>query len=260
MKFCSGMLMRKEVENFLIKFGAFKVGIADPKRGFKMALRGCHPRDIMRNCNSVIVFALHVGLDYYTTLEYDQKGDVESRVFNIYRDWVCLQLANFLIDRDYEAIVPFGFKNSKDKVARLSFKLAAYEAGLGVYGRQSLIITPEYGPRVNFGVVLTDASIKPDKPLKDFNPCKECYTCAKLCPVKAINARMPPPTGFNRKRCLNFIDNIRQKTEGRVKLCGYCYNHCPAGIIKERTFNLGRWKTLLDLNEKERKDMLRGFH
>ena len=31
--------------------------------------------------------------------------------------------------------------------------------GLGVYGRQSLIITPEYGPRVNFGVVLTDASI-----------------------------------------------------------------------------------------------------
>jgi len=165
------------------------------------------------------------------------------------------------MDRDYEAIVPFGFKNSKDKVARLSFKLAAYEAGLGVYGRQSLIITPEYGPRVNFGVVLTDASIKPDKPLKDFNPCKECYTCcAKLCPVKAINARMPPPTGFNRKRCLNFIDNIRQKTERRVKLCGYCYNHCPAGIIKKRTFNLGRWKTLLDLNEKERKDMLRGFH
>jgi epoxyqueuosine reductase QueG len=163
------------------------------------------------------------------------------------------------MDRDYEAIVPFGFKNSKDKVARLSFKLAAYEAGLGVYGRQSLIITPEYGPRVNFGVVLTDASIKPDKPLKDFNPCKECYTCAKLCPVKAINARMPPPTGFNRKRCLNFIDNIRQKTEGRVKLCGYCYNHCPAGIIKERTFNLGRWKTLLDLNEKERKDLLQGF-
>jgi len=138
MKFCSGMLMRKEVENFLIKFGAFKVGIADPKRDFKMALRGCHPRDIMRNCNSVIVFALHVGLDYYTTLEYDQKGDVESRVFNIYRDWVCLQLANFLMDKDYEAIVPFGFKNSKDKVARLSFKLAAYEAGLGVYGARMM--------------------------------------------------------------------------------------------------------------------------
>jgi hypothetical protein len=70
MEFCSGVLIRKEVENFLVKFGVFKVGIADLKRGFKMAFEGCHPRDVMRNCNSVIVFALHVGLDYYTTLEY----------------------------------------------------------------------------------------------------------------------------------------------------------------------------------------------
>jgi len=95
----------------------FKVGIADPKRGFKMALGGCHPRDVMRNCNSVIVFALHVGLDYYTTLEYDQKGE---------------------LNHEYSIFIV---------------------TGLGVYGRQSLIITPEYGPRVNFGVVLTDASI-----------------------------------------------------------------------------------------------------
>jgi len=195
--------MRKEVENFLMKFGVFKVGIADPEQGFKMAFEGCHPRDVMRNCNSVIVFALHVGLDYYTTLEY------------------------------------------------------AYEAGLGVYGRQSLIITREYGPRVNFGVVLTNAYMKPDKPLKDFNPCKECNTCAKLRPVKAVNEKKTPPTGFNRKRCLNFIDKIRQKTERRIKLCGYCYNHCPAGEVKERTFNIGRWKTLIDLDEKEKGNLLK---
>lgn len=79
------MTLRNEIEDFLRKFGAFKVGVADPEQGFKTAENGCHPRDVMEKCNSVIVFAFHVGLDYYTTLDYCQKGDVESRLLNIYR-------------------------------------------------------------------------------------------------------------------------------------------------------------------------------
>jgi len=86
------------------------------------------------------------------------------------------------MDKGYEAVVPFGFKNPKDKVAKLSFKLAAYEEGLGVYGRQSLIITPEYGPKSQFWSSPHRRQHEADKPLKDFNPCKECNTCAKLCP------------------------------------------------------------------------------
>jgi len=85
----------------------------------------------MKNCNSVIAFAFHVGLDYYTTLDYCQKDDVESRVLNIYCGWVSSRLANFLRDMDYEAVVPYGLKDEKEMIARLSFKLAAYEAGLG---------------------------------------------------------------------------------------------------------------------------------
>lgn len=207
------MLMKDELEEFLVEFGVSKVGIADPRQGFEMAKSGCHPRDVMKNCNSAIVFSFHVGLDYYTTLDYCQKGDVESRVFNIYRDWVSLQLANFLEDKGYNAIIPHGFKNEKEKIARLSFKLAAYEAGLGVFGRSSILITPEYGPRVNFGVVLTDASIDPNMPLRDFNPCKKCDICVRLCPINAISKEWPPPKGFNRSRCVQFVYWIREKTK-----------------------------------------------
>ena len=250
------MLMKDELEEFLEKFGVFKVGIADPRQRFEMAKSGCHPKDVMKNCNSVIVFAFHVGLDYYTTLDYCQKGDVESRVFNIYRDWVSLQLANFLEDKGYNAIIPHGFKDEKEKVARLSFKLAAYEAGLGVFGRPSILITSEYGPRVNFGVVLTDALLQPNKPLKDFNPCQKCDACVRLCPINAINKKMPPPKGFDRNRCVQFIDQIREKTNRRIRSCGYCYNNCPAGEIADKTFHLSKWRTLLDLNEQERKRLL----
>lgn len=251
--------MKDDVINYLKNFGVFKVGVADPRGGFLKALEGCHPKDVMENCNSVIVFALHVGLDYYTTLDYNQKANVEPRVFNIYRDWVSLQLANFLIDRGYESVVPRGFKDERGKIARLSFKLAAYEAGLGVYGRQSLIITPQYGPRVNLGVVLTNAHMNPDKPLKNFNPCKECGTCARLCPAKAINIEKPPPTGFNRERCLNFIDKIIEKTKGRIGICGCCYNHCPVGETRKRALKLSRWKTIQDLGENKRKLLLQSL-
>lgn len=61
------MLMKDELEDFLGKFGVFKVGIADCRQGFKMAKSGCRPKDVMENCKSVVVFALHVGLDYYTS-------------------------------------------------------------------------------------------------------------------------------------------------------------------------------------------------
>ena len=66
-------------------------------------------------------------------------------------------LAEFLQEKGCQTIVPAGFFNREKLIQRLSLKLAAYEAGIGVYGRCGIIITPKYGPRVNFGVVLTDA-------------------------------------------------------------------------------------------------------
>ncbi len=254
------MTLRNQIEDFLRKFGVFKVGVADPEQGFKTAKSGCHPRDIMKNCNSVIVFAFHVGLDYYTTLDYCQKGDVEKRVLNIYRDWVSLKLVHFLEDMGYEAVFPHGYMDEKARIARLSFKLAAYEAGIGVFGRPSILITPEYGPRVIFRAVLTNASIQPDKPLTDFDPCRKCDTCIKLCPGNAIDEELPPPTGFNRDRCLQFVYKIREKTDRRIMFCGYCFNRCPVGEISEKTFHLGRLRTLLDLNEHERERLLKALN
>jgi epoxyqueuosine reductase QueG len=252
--------MKNEIEIFLKKFGVYKVGIASPNQGFDEAEKGCHPKEIMENCNSVVVFAFHVGLDYYAALDYCDEGDAESRIFNIYRDWISYRLASFLNDRGYEAVFPIGFKSEKEKIARLSFKLAAYEAGLGVFGRPSIIITPEYGPRVNLGAVLTNASMETNKPLKDFNPCQGCDVCVKLCPVDAISKRLAPPKGFNRDRCVEFIDQIREKTKKRIRLCGFCYNYCPVGRRSKKTFSFGKWRTLLDLSEGERNRLLQSLN
>ena len=64
----------------------------------------------------------------------------------------------------------------------------AIDAGLGELGRQGILITPKYGPRVRLAKVITDMPLAADKPIsfgvKEF--CDICGKCAKLCPAEAI--------------------------------------------------------------------------
>lgn len=249
--------LKKEVDRFLKNLGVCRFGVADPGTGFIHALSGCHPRDVMNDCRSVIVYAFNIGLDYYKEVDYEHNS---IRIGHLYRDWAGLQLITFLRGRGYDATeVPREHVDEKSKIARMSFKLAAYEAGVGVFGRPSIILTPEFGPRVNLGVVLTDAVLEPDEPLKDFNPCENCDVCTRICPVKAIGDKMPPPTGFDRKKCVSFVDWVKRKTNEKIKLCGRCFDRCPSGKLIHKTLKIGKLTTLYDLKAETRKRLVSEF-
>jgi len=249
--------LKRELTDFLTKKGAFKVKVADPQEGFEKTLEGCHPRDIMKDCRSVIVFAFNIGLDYYLSMDYQHNN---IRLGHLYRDWAGLQLISFLRMKECDAKeVPLGFKDEDNKIAYMSFKVAAYEAGIGVFGRPGIIITPEYGPRVNLGVVLTDAKLEPDERMTDFNPCKDCSACVRICPVRAIEEHTPPPSGFKRDRCVKFVDWLRRETKDEVKACGYCYDHCPAGKLVKKTIKITRWKTPKNVNADLRRSLINAY-
>jgi len=65
----------------------------------------------------------------------------------------------------------------------------ALEAGLGELGRNGLLITEKFGPRVRLCKVLTDLPLVPDEPhffgVEDF--CGRCMKCAAECPSRAIS-------------------------------------------------------------------------
>jgi epoxyqueuosine reductase QueG len=67
----------------------------------------------------------------------------------------------------------------------INHKTAAAIAGLGSIGLSRLLITPEFGPFVRLGTVVTDASLSADEPL-DENQCEDCDACRTACPVEAI--------------------------------------------------------------------------
>jgi len=244
--------LKGEVVKFLRDRGAFKVRVADASVGFEKAIRGCHPLDVMKDGKSVVVFAIYVGRDYYRTVKIEGKTQGDDRIGYIFRDWLAYELVEFLRARGFSGVFPTGEFDKTRKIASLSSKLAAHEAGMGVYGKCGLIITPEYGPRVNIGVVVTDAVLEPDEKLVGFNPCQACKVCANVCPVEAVEEGLDPPISHNREACVNFIQRLRDETGEKKFFCGYCYDNCPVGRTRKRGFLVSRYRRLVNLRRSER--------
>ncbi len=64
----------------------------------------------------------------------------------------------------------------------------AIDAGLGELGRNGLLITPEYGPRVRLAKVFTDLPLLADQPIAFgvWEFCLRCGRCAEQCPSQSI--------------------------------------------------------------------------
>lgn len=247
--------LKNDLEQFVKGLGAYAMQVADP-RGFENATLGCHPKNIMKDCNSVVVFGIYVGLDYYRSIQIENKTIGENRIMHIFRDWVQYKVFEFLRERGYHVAVPAGLFNREKLIHCFSLKLAAYEAGLGVYGRCGIIITPEYGPKVNFGAVLTNVKLEPDEKLINFKPCLDCRLCVDVCPPKAVKEDLNPPTSHNRDRCVNFVLKLRKRTGDKCFLCGYCYNNCPVGKKDKSGFRLSKYRNLSDLPVQERERLI----
>ncbi len=70
-------------------------------------------------------------------------------------------------------------------------KDAAVLAGLGCIGKNNMLLTPSYGPRVRLRTLMLDAEMTPTGPIA-FDPCADCKVfCRRVCPEKAMNENVP---------------------------------------------------------------------
>ena len=131
-------------------------------------------------------------------------------------------------------------------------KDAAVMAGLGCIGKNNMVVTPEYGPRVRLRAMLTDVVMHGTGPL-DFDPCEECgISCQRVCPQKAFERNiysekqfglpmLPARTGvYSRRLCNVQMEHDDEKSEtivvegqdepGKlIKYCRRCELVCPIG-------------------------------
>jgi epoxyqueuosine reductase len=67
-------------------------------------------------------------------------------------------------------------------------KDAAALAGLGIIGKNNLLITPEFGPRIRLRAIFMEAEFEPTGPI-DFDPCEGCdMPCFRSCPRDAFRS------------------------------------------------------------------------
>ena len=122
----------------------------------------------------------------------------------------------------------------------------AAEAGLGYIGKNSLLITPEFGSICLIaGMILPPFVPLPDIPeKKQTASCGNCTLCSSACPTGALSDK-----GFNREKCLQnwtsdkriLPDEIKEKWGNRIYGCTICQDVCPKNrkIPEGRTVERG---------------------
>jgi epoxyqueuosine reductase len=114
----------------------------------------------------------------------------------------------------------------------------AVRAGIGFYGKNTMLITRRHGSWVVLGTLVTDVELEPS-PALDLD-CGECRLCIEACPTGALDE----PGTLDATRCLSYWtqapgsipEEYREAIGSVVYGCDICQDVCPwnRGIEKRR--------------------------
>ena len=134
------------------------------------------------------------------------------------------------------------------EIGGIFLKDAAVAAGLGCVGRNNLLVTREYGPRVRLRALTLDADLVSTGPLLSgaplgFDPCEGCDApCLRSCPQGAFDRQVHDPIEvglehlpgrngyFSRERCSLQMEADIESAAEVVKYCRACELSCPVGL------------------------------
>lgn len=209
-----------------------------------------HPRAIWPEVKSVIVIGIPVSLPIVETAPSIWYHEL-YRTVNTLLDTNAFRIATFLNVLGYPTVsLPRDGYGSigvlKEKpVAFFSHRHAACLAGLGTFGINNMLLTPQYGPRVRFNSIFTTADIVSDHIIEE-ELCIKCMRCMNVCPVKAISNINYPAGITDKLACATRSEALLKRF---ISPCGLCIKVCPVGEDRTRFNREG-----MDIYDKDKKE------
>lgn len=196
-------------------------GIAD--------IRGLHPLADKYPTAISMLFEYSLDFDEHSDQEYDCLL-VETRIkAKQAMESVIADLEH--IGAQFYAVGRVG-QNEETLTGDFPLKTAATQAGLGWIGKNGLLVSDKFGPRVRLEAILVDLSLTPSEPITQSN-CGDCSICVNGCPINCLR-NVQWKVGIDRNdlidayACADYRKSFIP-TLGRRLACGWCALKCPKG-------------------------------
>jgi epoxyqueuosine reductase len=189
----------------------------------------CHPEALLQGARSVVSAAL----SYYAEGPEPRPGEGRLPRYTWWDAYAVLREKLDALGRrlggGYRVLVDANQHVDREGAAR---------AGVGFYGKNTLLITRKHGSWVVLGTLVTEVEIEPSPPL-DLD-CGSCTLCIEACPTGALDT----PGVVDSTRCLSYWtqspqaipEEYREDVGAQVYGCDICQDVCPwnRGIEKRR--------------------------
>ena len=207
------MITSADVKAAAKRLGADIVGIGSIDRWSTAPIQ-MDPKQIMPRAKSIIALGFRV-------LRGSLRGVEEGTYFSnysamgyggityLYMPMTVINLSKMIEDAGYEA-VPMGHQSDwraidnsgfmKENFSRpvapgkaapdvmINLRIAGFLCGIGEIGYSKMLLTPEFGPRVRVGIIITDMELEPDPIIEPGTLCNRCMACVRECPGGCIPA------------------------------------------------------------------------
>ena len=201
----------QEIKALAKQMGADIVGIGSIDR-WADAPSQMDPKQIMPRAKSIIAMGFRV---FRGSLRGIEEGTYFSNysamgyggITYLYMPMTVINLCKVIEDEGYEA-VPMGHQSDwrgidnkgflRENYSRpvapgkpqpdimVNLRIAAYLCGLGEIGYSKMLLTPEFGPRVRVGIIITEMELEPDPIMEPGTLCNRCMACVNACPGGCI--------------------------------------------------------------------------
>ncbi len=211
---------------------------------------------ILPGVKSVIV----VAMNYYRPQEKMKQGHARVARYAYGRDYHKImgsqlkKLRTFIEQKTKELMPDFHLEQkSFVDIGPIFERAFAEQAGIGVVGKNSCLITKDFGSWVVLGEILTtlplvEQTTQPAPDKKNFSSCGSCTRCMQACPTGAIIA----PGVIDARLCISYLTiehegRVPTKLAATIKKtkkifgCDICQEVCPHNTSRQTQTTNVEW-------------------